>query len=109
MCAGHPFAWFTSALLSAVRDPDCTLLSAVQILTAQQSAKAMVYAYPFPAQPEVMLNQLAADREEPSMQALLDDTSVDDFQHDANWQDLSRYLASITMQNVQAHVPLLSE
>lgn len=80
----------------------------MQILNAEQCAKAVVLAYPYPAQPAALLNQLAAGRGEPDMHLLLNDTSVDDFQHAANWQEVVQYLATITMENVYAYIPLLT-
>ena len=68
----------------------------------------MVYCYPYWPKHELMLEQLVAERAEPSMQSLLEDTSADDLQHAANWQDVTQYLATITNDNIHDHVPLLS-
>ena len=81
----------------------------VQILTSEQNAKLTVYAYPQTAKPEGVLNQLAAERQEPSVQTLLDDTSVDDFQHAANWQEVVQYLTNINLDTVHTHIPLLGD
>ena len=81
----------------------------LQITTAEQKARAVVYAYPQSAKPEAMLNQLATERGEPSVQSLLDDTSVDDFQHAANWQEIAQYLTTVTSDNVHSHCRLLTE
>ena len=80
----------------------------LQIISSEQSAKCMVYCYPYWPKHERMLEQLVKERGEPSMQALLEDTLVDDIQHAANWQEIVNYLASITMDNIHDHVPLLS-
>ena len=80
----------------------------MQITTAEQKARAVVYAYPQSAKPEAMLNLLAAERGEPSAQSLLEDTSVDDFQHAANWQEVAQYLTTVTSDNVHSHCRLLA-
>lgn len=82
---------------------------AVQILTAEQSAKTFVYCYPQAGKPETMLDLLATERGEPSVQSLRDDTSVDDFQHVANWQEVVQYLTTITPSNIHTHIQLLGE
>lgn len=69
----------------------------------------MVYAYPYCPKHETILEELATERGEPSVQSLLEDTSVDDFQHAANWQEVVKYLTSITMETVHVHVPLLTK
>ena len=79
----------------------------MQILSTKQCATAMVYAYPYSPKHETMLEELANERGEPSVQSLLEDISVDDIQHAANWQEVVKYLTSITMETVHVHVPLL--
>ena len=79
----------------------------MQIHTSRQFAAALVYAYPwFPYYRAVEF--LADDRGEPSLQSLLDDTSVDSRQHAQNWQEVVQYLATITMDNYHTHCPLRS-
>ena len=41
------------------------------------------------------------------MQLILEDTSVDDLQHAANWTDAVRYLDSIRLEDLKAHVPFM--
>lgn len=81
----------------------------MQILTAKQFATATVYAYPFCHKHDAILEQLAADRGEPSVQALLEDTSVDDIQHAANWQEVVKYLTTIKLEDLSHHTPLLQD
>ena len=78
----------------------------MQIHTTQQFAAAMVYAYPW-TPPHKAIEMLAADRGEPTVQALLNDTSLDNLQHAANWEDVINYLTTITTDNYHGHVPLL--
>ena len=42
------------------------------------------------------------------MQAVIEDTSVCDLQHAANWTDLIHYLEGITIDSLDVHVPLLN-
>ena len=79
----------------------------LQILGAKQNATAIVYAYPYTPKHELMLEELAASKGEPSTQSLLEDTSIDDIQHAAHWEQIKQYLTIITMENVSEHVPLL--
>ena len=85
----------------------CTMC-VVQIMTSEQCAKAMVYAYPHWPKHWLMMDQLAGERGWPSKQQLLEDTSVDDLQHAANWEEVVRYASTITMETIHDHVPLLS-
>ena len=54
-----------------------------------------------------MLERLAKERGEPSMQELADDTSIDGLQHAANWEQVVTYLKTITMDNLHEYVPVL--
>lgn len=80
----------------------------MQILSAQQTATAMVFAYPFTPKLELMLEELAANQGEPAIETLHEDTSVDDFQHAAHWEAIKRYLTLINTENVFEYVPLVS-
>lgn len=78
----------------------------LQIHTSKQYAAALVFAYPwFPYYKAIEI--LAADRGDPSLQSLLDDTSVDSAQHASNWQQVINYLGTITKDNCHGHCPLL--
>ena len=78
----------------------------MQIHTFEQLATGMVHAYPLVIS-HLMLEVLAKDRDQPTMQELIHDTSVDDFQHAANWEEVLAYLKTITMQNLHEYVPVL--
>ena len=55
-----------------------------------------------------MLEIIARQRGgEPPATALEHDTSIDDTQHAANWEDIIIYLTTIDMDSVISHVPLL--
>ena len=79
----------------------------LQIMTSEQTAKSMVYAFPVWPKHGLLMEQLATERGLPAMQELLDDTSVDDLQHAANWEEIVRYATTITMETIHDHVPLL--
>ena len=76
-------------------------------MTAVQSARLMVYAFPHWPKHALIMEQLARDAGQPSMQELLVDTSVDDLQHAANWEDVIRYASTITVETMHNHIPLL--
>lgn len=76
-------------------------------MTAEQSAKLMVYAYPHWPKHALIMEQLARDAGQPSMQDLLEDTAVDDLQHAANWEDVIRYASTITTETMHDHIALL--
>ena len=78
-------------------------------MTSQQAAMAMVYAYPTWPKHWLLMEQLAEERGCPSKQELLEDTSVDDLQHAANWEEVVRYATTITMETIHDHVPLLPQ
>jgi len=78
----------------------------VQIHTSRQLAAAMVHAYPHTPSYH-LLERLAKDRGEPSMEQLADDTSVDGVQHAANWEQVEAYLQKITINNMHEYVPVL--
>ena len=87
--------------------PTHIAISCMQILTSEQSARGMVYAYPHWPKHDIMLEELAQGRGQPSMQELLEDTSVDDLQHAANWEQVIAYAKTVTLANIHEHVPLL--
>ena len=79
----------------------------LQIMTSEQTAVSMVYAYPHWPKHGAIMEHLASERGQPPLQELLDDTSVDDLQHAANWEQVVTYASTITMQTINGHVPLL--
>ena len=66
-----------------------------------------VHAYPFIANKDKLVSILAEQHGEPSVQSLLSDTSQSDVQHDADWQQVSNYLNTITSANMHLQQPLL--
>lgn len=68
----------------------------------------MVHAYPFIAHKDKIVGVLAERHGEPSVTALLSDTTKSDIQHSADWQQVTEYLNSISMANMHMHQPLLS-
>ncbi len=79
----------------------------MQINTSKQLATGQVCAYPWLHAVNKMLEAEAVRRGEPPMQRILDDTTDDDLQHAANWAEVASYLDTITMDNMNVHVPLL--
>ena len=45
----------------------------------------------------------------PPMQTDVEDTSVDDVHHAANFTAVARYLATITCESLEVHVPFKSD
>ena len=43
------------------------------------------------------------------MQTYVEDTSVDDLHHAANFAAVASYLAAITLENLEVHVPFRSD
>jgi len=79
----------------------------VQILTSIQSALTMVHQYPRGADSKVMLEVLAQQLEEPSVQRLSEPCEVDDLQHAADWQGIVQYVNSLDASSLHGHTPLL--
>lgn len=74
----------------------------------KQWATAFVYAYPWLPMHTTSLEAIAAERGgEPSQTALEQDTSIQDLQHAANWEDVVAYLTTLDMESFSRHVPLL--
>lgn len=97
---------FTScAACTGNASAESAMLCDVQIHTSRQLAAAMVHAYPHTPNYH-LLERLAEDRGEPSMEQLAADTSVDRFQHAANWEQVETYLQKITMNNMHEYVPM---
>lgn len=79
----------------------------VQILTSIQSALTMVHQYPRGADSKVMLEVLAQQLEEPSVQRLSEPCEVNDLQHAADWQGIVQYVNSLDASSLHGHTPLL--
>ena len=54
-----------------------------------------------------MLEAEAVRRGEPPMRVLLEDLSLDDLQNAANWAEVATYLTTITVDDLNLHVPLI--
>lgn len=94
-----------TAVIRWFRLPVCL---AVQVQTSRQRAINMVHGYPFIAHKDKIVGVLAEQHGEPSVTALLSDTTKSDMRHSADWQQVTQYLNSISMANMHMHQPLLS-
>ncbi|KAA6423364.1 MAG: hypothetical protein FRX49_06816 [Trebouxia sp. A1-2] len=74
------------------------------ILTSIQSALTMVHQYPRGADSKAMLEVLAKQFEEPSIQRLSEPCEV---QHAADWQGIVQYVDSLDASSLHGHTPLL--
>lgn len=79
----------------------------MQINTPKQLATAQVCAYPWSPGLTKMFEAEAVKRGCTPMHVVLEDTSVHDLQHAANWADAVRYLETIRSEDLNVHVPLL--
>lgn len=77
------------------------------ILTSIQSALTMVHQYPRGADLKVMLEVLAQQLKEPSIQRLSEPLEVDYLQHVADWQRIVKYVDSLDATSLHGHTPLL--
>ena len=78
----------------------------LQVLTSEQYAIGLVYAYPHVPGHKRWLEVLAAQEGEPGIQDLILNESLDDEQHVANWDVAVDYLSSLTVEQKGQHVPL---
>ena len=78
-----------------------------QIHTSKQCATGVVHMYPFPLLRDRLFSMLATERGEPSVQDILNDSSKSDLQHVAEWQHVIDYLETVTLSNLEVHVPLI--
>ena len=76
----------------------------MQVYTSRQHAIGIVYAYPLSNRNFEICEALAATREEPSVQQLLEDTSVSDLQHAANWKSVIEYNSALRRETVPVYV-----
>jgi len=79
----------------------------VQIHTSKQLAVAQVCGFPWLPAVNKMLEAEAVRRGEPPMRTLLEDRTLDDLENAANWAEVSTYLTTITVQDLNLYVPLL--
>ena len=79
----------------------------LQIHSSIQHATLMVNSFPRPADPNTLLELLAQQYEEPSIEVLMSPSFKDDLQHSANWETVKDYISSLTADNVHGHCPFL--
>ena len=78
----------------------------MQIHTCNQHAIAIVYSYPWIAAKHKLLEVLATQRKQPPIEQYLSGNGIDDMQHALNWQQIDKYLKTLTLDNLTQHVPL---
>ena len=78
----------------------------MQIQTTLQQAVALVHQYPRAPDIKIMLEVLAQQRNEPSIESLVDSADIDDLQHIANWQAVMQYVTNLDANGVHGHIPL---
>lgn len=79
----------------------------LQIQTSIQHAVMMVNPYPRCADSNELLELLALQHNEKSIEALMNSADMDDLQHIANWKTVKQYAASLDASNIHEHVPFL--
>ncbi len=81
----------------------------IQVLTAKQHAMGIVHSYPWIPEKHRLLELLAAKNGEPTAEALTQSAGLDNLQHAANWQQIDEYLKTVTVHNMNQHVPLIKD
>lgn len=79
------------------------------VLTAKQHAIGIVHSYPWIPEKHRLLELLAAKSGEPTAEALTQSAGLDNLQHAANWQQIDEYLKTVTVHNMNQHVPLIKD
>lgn len=79
----------------------------LQIQTSVQHAVMMVHPYPRCADSNELLELLALQHNEKSIEALMNSADVDDLQHIADWETVIPYAASLDASNIHEHNPFL--
>lgn len=82
----------------------CAISRGVQ--TSRQKAIMLVHAYPFVTHKDKLVSVLAEQHGEPTVQALLSDTTKTDLQHAADWQQAIEYLNTISLATMHMHQPV---
>lgn len=72
----------------------------LQISTCRQGAIGIVYTYPLTNRNFEICEALATLKGEPSVQELLEDTSVSDAQHVANWDQVVMYTKTVKPEQI---------
>ena len=68
----------------------------------------MVRQYPRFPDLKVLLDILAQQQEEPSVQSLMESQDPDDAQHAANWEAVVQYVKNIDASSLHGHASLLT-
>ena len=68
---------------------------------------SMVKPFPYIAEKPRIFELLAMQRGEPSAEELMQPAGLDNIEHDARWQRVVKYLATVTDRNLDFHVPLI--
>ncbi|DBA78406.1 TPA: hypothetical protein ACH3X2_007903 [Trebouxia sp. C0005] len=79
------------------------------ISTSKQIATGHVCAFPWIPTVYKLLEAEAVRRGHPPMQTYIEDTSVDDLHHAANFTAVASYLETITLESLEVHVPFWSD
>lgn len=115
-CSGCPWACWSCVSIyvfwrgftcSVSTTTVCNIQCCLQIHSSIQHATLMVNSFPRPADPNTLLELLAQQHEEPSIEILMSPSFKDDLQHSANWETVKDYISSLTPENVHGHCPFL--
>ena len=68
---------------------------------------SMVKAFPYVAEKPQIFDVLAAERGELSARELMQPAGLDNIEHNAKWQQVVQYLATVTADNLDLHVPIV--
>ncbi|KAA6419986.1 MAG: hypothetical protein FRX49_10008 [Trebouxia sp. A1-2] len=77
------------------------------IYTLIQQAMSMVKAFPYVAEKPQIFDVMAAERGELSARELMQPAGLDNIEHNAKWQQMVQYLATVTADNLDLHVPIV--
>lgn len=105
--AGLLSQFVSGCFLSFMHDLTNPASPVVQIATLMQQAICIAQPYPYVADKPRMFEVLAAARGEPSTAVITQAGGLDDFEHNANWQNVPNYLKTITRENLHIHVPFV--
>lgn len=72
----------------------------LQITTCRQGAIGIVYAYPLTNRNIQICEALATLKDEPSVQELLEDTTVNDAQHVTNWEQVVKFAKGVKPEQI---------
>ncbi len=97
----------TVITLFSVVNFDCILLTCADLHT-HTAGLSMVKAFPYIAEKPQLFDMLAADRHEPSARELMQPAGGDNLEHNAKWQQVVKYLTTVTAESVDMHVPLIT-